>query len=120
MQGKKERGEKTYADLAVLISNRMQAVSQHALAETLAHRVPQLYIDCANKGTDDIMTCIFKACIQQYSSPSKEAMLATMIGSRTIIIDTAERDHRIRTENPSREAMLAQYSTLLQSCIQRK
>ncbi|NCO97569.1 hypothetical protein GW864_00035 [bacterium] len=70
--GKKiERKPDNLIKLENMVSNAMQICYQNELKEILEKKVPSLYVDCSNKGDDDIMFFIFKEYIKQSKAKNK-------------------------------------------------
>lgn len=85
--------------LEQIISTRMQALYQQHIADTLTPKTPIMYIDCCQKGDDDIMFFLFKQCITHMPIENKAEIASKIIGRRTIVTPDAHTWNRYVQDN---------------------
>jgi len=113
------RNPDTLIKLEHTISARMQEGYQSALMATLEKNVPILYVDCNQKGEDDIMLFIFREYIKQSQAENKDILVAKAIGNHTLVTPSKqERQHYIQENTPNSEEMLQHYSHLLKHLLE--
>lgn len=114
VDGKVPRSEASTLELEQTVSASMQRLYQASLAETLEQEPPILYIDCGENPDDDVMFCICKAALERGVWENKAEVVSKIIGQRTIVVESREeRDKYVQLNQPTREAMLEQYRSLL-------
>ena len=95
------------------VSESMKKMYQQNIAQTLNTQVPHFYVDCSQKGEDDIMFFIFRECVKKFPWENKEQIISKIIGQRTIITEgTKYRDIYHGQKNPSLDEILDHYSEL--------
>jgi hypothetical protein len=108
-----QRNPDTLITLENTISTCMQHRYQQELMETLEKKIPILYIDCGQKGEDDIMLFIFKEYSKQSQAKDKDTLVAETIGDHTIVTPSKrERTQYIQEHTPNSEEMLQHYNLL--------
>ncbi|MFA6256396.1 MAG: hypothetical protein WC606_04395 [Candidatus Absconditabacterales bacterium] len=94
------------------ISLCMKTRYQEELLDTLKEKIPSLYIDCSQKGEDDIMFFILKEYIKQSKANDKASILSEVIGSQTITVinkslkNDANAEEILNQYSQSRKALL--------------
>lgn len=68
------------------ISYRMKTLYQKNISENLNEKAPIMYIDCNEKGSNDIMFFLFKQCIERITSANKIEIASKIIEKRKAVV----------------------------------
>jgi hypothetical protein len=93
-----------------LISEHMQTAFQKSLVETLEKQIPQIYIDCSKKWTEDIMFFIFRRCMEQIAASPVD--VASIVEKTTIVTNRATRKNYIEQHKHTLTTVLTCYKKL--------
>lgn len=117
---KQERNPDNLNKLENMISQCMQKRYQEELLETLDKKTPILYVDCSQKGEDDIMFFILKEYIKISQAENKEIILAKAIWDNSVVISTEERRKYIDENKLNIEEIVSKYIQFLKEKSQEK
>ncbi len=117
---KKERNPDNLKRLEALVSSTMTERYQKEIKEAIENTVPSLYIDCRNKGEDDIMLFLFKEYIRQSKAKNKQEIVLKNIGRHTIVTENKViRDEYLNNNKPTIDEALQYYIQSLKTNLEK-
>ncbi|MCX6825010.1 MAG: hypothetical protein NTY80_02185 [candidate division SR1 bacterium] len=117
---KQERDTNNLIKLENTVSQRMQLGYKQALLETLEEKIPILYIDCQQKGGDDIMFFILKEYLKQSKAENKNVIIGKAIGNYSVVTESSDKRKTYMKNNNyfTTEEILLHYQQLLKDKLQ--